>query len=33
MVQQLTDTTVLGFFCFVYRLSVMVLRLRAKAFA
>ena len=30
MIQHLTDTSVLGFFCCIYRLSVLVLRLRAK---
>lgn len=30
MVRDLTDATVLGFFCFLYRLSVAVLRLRTK---
>jgi hypothetical protein len=30
MVRNLTDATVLGFFCLLYRLSVTVLRLRAK---
>jgi hypothetical protein len=36
MVRHLADTTVLGFFCFLYRLSVTILRLkrrRERAFA